>query len=516
MPALPFSFLHGQELPKKLVRLVTLMALGFAMLMAGAPWLVERLVHSRIDRELQAQAATYAQALEGHLESTELALQREVERLGKPLTVDLNAMVKQWLANYPDAVMVRLHDPTGEVQQTWMRDSAIESASGTVKTQSLLPLQLLALQRAEETRQPMRSAIYPMGNRTVTDLYLPARYKEQPVLAVTFDTRLWESKVLDKELSEKLVVDVIAYSTSSAIEDGHLVNDSSWEGLWSLHFRSKNTTLSTLQVLQPLFLAIAVLFCAVTYLALRNLGRRIQAEEALRKKSSWLDQQTRLTTLAEMSAGIAHEINQPLAAIANFSASARLMLRSGKTTSDIEPLLERIEEQSQRAARVIKAVRALIHNEPIRENTLDLGLLLNNLHPHLELLTRADNIALSIQTEPALLIRADATLIEQVFLNLVRNSVQALARIHSKNGRIGIAAFVSDSRVCVRVEDNGPGIDKKNVLRIFDSFFSTGSDGLGIGLSLCRSVLERLQGRIELERNSSEGVSFLITIPQAS
>ena len=114
------------------------------------------------------------------------------------------------------------------------------------------------------------------------------------------------------------------------------------------------------------------------------------------------------------------------------------------------------------------------------------------------------------------MIRADATLIEQVFLNLVRNSVQALARIHSKNGRIGIAAFVSDSRVCVRVEDNGPGIDKKNVLRIFDSFFSTGSDGLGIGLSLCRSVLERLQGRIELERNSSEGVSFLITIPQAS
>lgn len=513
MPALTLAFLHGQELPKRLVKLVSVMAMGFALLLAGAPWLLERVVHTRLDRELQVQASAFAQALEEHLENTELALKGQISRLSGP-RVHWQALAQQWLESYPDAIVVRLHDLQGQVQQSWVKRPAFEGAA-LVTQEDLQPLQRLALQRAEETRQAARSALYPLSGKMVTDLYLPVAAGGTAVLAVTFDTGFWQGEVLDKRLSENLLVNVVAYSDASGNENGLIVNDPSWEGLWSLQFRSKNTTLSTLQILQPVFMVIAGLFGVIVYLAVRNLQRRMQVEEALRRKSRQLDQQTRLTTLGELSAGIAHEINQPLAAIANFSASARLMLRSGKTNQDIEPLLERIEEQSQRAARVIKAVRALVHNEPIREIRLDLSVLLNKLRPHLELLTRGEGVSLSMQTGSDLWIRADVTLMEQVFLNLVRNSVQALSRIRSRNGRIHITAFGRDGKVCVRVEDNGPGIDKDNAAHIFDSFFSTSVEGLGIGLSLCRSVLERLQGRIELERNDSEGVSFLVTIPSA-
>ncbi len=514
MPVKPLAALHSIDLPRRLVGLLSWSGLALALLVVAAPWIIDRMVQYRMQEALHSQAAGFVQALLTHLETEERAFMRQARDVHNVQGFD--QLASRWLEEHPEVLQVTAYAG----QETWSRtrlQPAIAERPDTARTpQRLLPVQLLALQRAEETQRPARSALYPLWGTAVTDLYLPLSKGPYVAMAVTLDTRLWASGEAGRSLPDSIAMEVIPFTTQRSEVSEHLVNDSSWEEHWTLRFRSKDPTLSALQSLQPFFVLLAIFFCSLVYFSLRNLRERLRAEETLEKKLFELDAQERLNTLGEMSASIAHEINQPLAAITNYAATAQLLIRSGKGVDQIEPVLKRIEEQSQRAARVMRSVRALVNKEPVQESVVDLGRLLTELKPHLELLTQGHNIGVSTQSMRDLRVRADPTLLEQVFLNLARNSVQALMQTSRSGRRLDLRAFARDHDVCVEVRDNGTGIDVEVADRIFDSFFTTRKDGLGVGLNFCRSVLERFGGRIELHENSTEGVCFLITLPAMS
>lgn len=507
----PLAALHGIDLPRKLVGLLSWIGVMLAIFVAAAPWLIDRLVQSRMQETLYAHGEIFAQALQSHLDRTEQDFVRQALSINSERNFDQLASV--WLAENPEVLQVSAYSSNGTLIRRRLQNRAMELVEAGSDAASVLPLQLLALQRAEETRRPARSALYRMGNLPVSDLFLPVNKGPYAAIAVTLDTGRWQDAVAEAVLPENIGMEVIAFTTVSNPLTGHLVNDSSWEGLWTVRLRSQDATLSALQSLQAFFVVLAAMFCILVYFSLRNLRERVQAEEALEKKLAQLDEQERLSMLGELSASIAHEINQPLAAIANYSATARLLMRSGKGAQEIEPVLSRIEEQSQRAARVMRSVRALVRKDPIQDKPVELDRLLSELKPHLELLTQGHDIGLSTKCARDLRVRADPTLLEQVFLNLVRNSVQALMRKDQGPKRIAIEGFARDHQVCLEVRDNGPGVAAEAVAHIFDSFFTTRSEGLGVGLNFCRSVLERFGARIELASSGPEGACFLITFP---
>jgi signal transduction histidine kinase len=125
-------------------------------------------------------------------------------------------------------------------------------------------------------------------------------------------------------------------------------------------------------------------------------------------------------------------------------------------------------------------------------------------------------VALHIQCDAQWRTLLNPILFEQVILNLVKNSIQALDSITHSSKRIRIQVTGDQEMLHIQVADNGPGIQPENVPRIFDSFFTTKAQGLGIGLKLCRSVIERLNGRLTLKNNSPRGVGFMISLPLLS
>jgi signal transduction histidine kinase len=141
--------------------------------------------------------------------------------------------------------------------------------------------------------------------------------------------------------------------------------------------------------------------------------------------------------------------------------------------------------------------------------------LIRKVEPALRFLCTPNQIKLSVDCTSTLLTKLNPILFEQVIFNLVKNSIQALIESDRPDKRINISLKDYNDRLAIDIEDNGPGIQADNVLQIFDSFFTTKTDGLGIGLSLCRSVIERFNGKLSLKSNSHRGVCFLIDLPIA-
>lgn len=224
----------------------------------------------------------------------------------------------------------------------------------------------------------------------------------------------------------------------------------------------------------------------------------------------------RLTTMGEMAAKIAHEINQPLAAIvANGYAGLRWMADSTPDLDETRATLEHIVNDGHRASQVINGIRTMFKQDGQTKALLDL----NDLVREVLTLVRSDldNQGVLVRTElseelPQVL--ADRVQLQQVIMNLIMNALDAMAAL---NGRAQVLRLRSEQSepagIMLTVEDNGIGIDQKNAHRIFEAFFTTKSQGMGIGLSICRSIVEAHAGRLIASRADPHGAIFQVLLP---
>ncbi len=225
---------------------------------------------------------------------------------------------------------------------------------------------------------------------------------------------------------------------------------------------------------------------------------------------------SRLTTMGAMTASIAHEINQPLAAIAaNANAGLRWLSRPTPDLEEVHATLKRINNDAHRASDVIQSIRAVFKKAPAQGAPIDV----NGVITEVLALVHGELISHLVQARADLLpdlplIRADRVQLQQVILNLIMNAIEAMSAVEGQPRRLDVTSSRQDpDSVRVTVEDSGPGIGAEGKERIFDAFFSTKSSGMGMGLFICRSIVESHGGRLWVTNASPHGAIFNLVLP---
>jgi two-component system sensor histidine kinase DctS len=249
-----------------------------------------------------------------------------------------------------------------------------------------------------------------------------------------------------------------------------------------------------------------------------------RAEERERLHAETLTRTGRLISLGEMASTISHELNQPLAAISSYAAGSLHLLKTGRPAADLVGALEKLEEQARRAGRVIRRVHDFVRKREPDLAPLDLGELVASLAAFVALDARKQRVEIATELPAApIVVQGDRILLEQVLLNLARNGMEAMAGVDHGVRRLdfvvtrhtGGEAGGEGDVARVAVADRGAGIAPEVAEKLFSPFYSTKPEGMGMGLAICRSIVELHRGRLEFAARDGGGTVFTVTLPLA-
>src|SRR5262245_26633725 len=240
---------------------------------------------------------------------------------------------------------------------------------------------------------------------------------------------------------------------------------------------------------------------------------RKRAEEAFRTAQIELAHVARVVTLGEMTASIAHEINQPLGALVN-NAGACLGWLDAKNLEEARNSVALMMNDAQRASEIITRIRALAKKAPPQKDWLDINQIIRDVIALGQGEVQRNHIALETQLSDDMpLVFADRIQLQQVMLNLMMNAIEAMTQVTTP-GELLISSGADDSKgVEVVVRDSGPGLDSKSLERVFEPFYTTKPQGMGMGLAICRSIMQAHGGRLWATANRGRGASFHFTLP---
>lgn len=249
--------------------------------------------------------------------------------------------------------------------------------------------------------------------------------------------------------------------------------------------------------------------------ALMDVTASRQAEEALFHSQAKLAHVTRVTSMGELAASIAHEINQPLAAVITSGESCKRWInRAEPNLEEARRSLDRIIQNSCRASEVIACIRALSRQSDVQRKTEVFDDIVSDS------LTLMQHDTSNHQVRPHLhlgaagaQVKGDRVQLQQVIINLIINACQAMANVHDRPRTLRILTSVQDNEAVLEVADAGTGIAENILASLFDPFFTTKHNGLGMGLSICRSIIEFHGGRIWVSSTVGVGTQFLFAIP---
>jgi PAS domain S-box-containing protein len=253
--------------------------------------------------------------------------------------------------------------------------------------------------------------------------------------------------------------------------------------------------------------------------ALMDVTDAKMAEEALHRSQTELAHVTRIMTLGELAASIAHEVNQPLAAVTtNGTAGLRWLNREVPDIDEVRSAMERMMSETHRASEVIRRIRAMSRKTDPQSVPVDLQEVIEESLALVDREVRRNKIVLDheYEVETAEII-GDRVQLQQVIINLIMNGVQAMANAKGKNRTLHVSLRRSDAgEVCVDIKDSGPGISPQSMPKLFNAFYTTKPDGMGMGLSICRSIIDAHGGRIWATSEEGEGAAFHLSFPSSN
>lgn len=254
-------------------------------------------------------------------------------------------------------------------------------------------------------------------------------------------------------------------------------------------------------------------------IGLVDMTERNRAQDELRKAQAELAHAARISTLGEMAASIAHEVNQPLAAIVTGGeAGLRWLKRDQPDIEEAKSAIARIVSDGQRAAEIIARIRAMSTKAAPEKTAVAVNETVEAAIAFVRHELSAHDIALRLDLAPDLpSTEADRVQLQQVMVNLLMNAIQAMADVADREHALAIRSRLNaESLLQVDVVDSGPGVETADADRLFKAFFTTKATGMGMGLSICRSIIEAHGGRIWAEKNEGAGSTFTFVLPPSA
>jgi signal transduction histidine kinase len=246
-----------------------------------------------------------------------------------------------------------------------------------------------------------------------------------------------------------------------------------------------------------------------------DVTERKRAAEDLFKAREDLARVNRILTVGELTASIAHELNQPLAAVMiNANACERWLAAEPPNLSEANDALRHISRDANRASEVISRIRALLMKSSTRRVDLRIDEVIRDVASLVQGQVAAHGVTMLVDIEPELpRLLADRVQLQQLILNLILNAVESMSAVPGKRVLNVRAARREPGEVLVSVRDTGTGVDPRHIEQVFDPFFTTKADGMGMGLAISRSIVEAHRGRLWAVHNDGPGATFLFTLP---
>jgi C4-dicarboxylate-specific signal transduction histidine kinase len=248
---------------------------------------------------------------------------------------------------------------------------------------------------------------------------------------------------------------------------------------------------------------------------LAEIAERKRAEDAYYQAQGELARVTRISALGALAASISHEVNQPLAAVVT-NADACMMWLSAEPPNleEARAAVDSVAREGTRASEVVRRIRAMFTNASPDRANVDINELIHEVGVLMQPEASRNQVTVETQLTAGLPVtKGDRVQLQQVIANLVLNGIEAMNAVTDRPRRLIIRSEKRDSGVLVAVQDSGTGIDPKNERRIFDAFFTTKSQGMGMGLSISHSIIESHGGRLWASANSGHGATVQFALP---
>lgn len=248
-----------------------------------------------------------------------------------------------------------------------------------------------------------------------------------------------------------------------------------------------------------------------------DITERKRSQNALLAAQAELAHASRVATIGELTASIAHEVNQPLAAIVTSGeAGLRWLRRDVPQLDEVASVIGRIVNEGRRASEIVTRIRAFLKKKPAEQDMLGIAEIVSEAATLVERELSKEDVSLNIEVRPDLpQIRGDRIQLQQVLVNLLINAAQAMAQRSGPRIVTLRAELAESGDLLVSVQDTGPGIDAADVPRLFEPFFTTKQDGMGMGLAICQTTVEGHGGRLTVESVPGAGATFRLTMPVA-
>jgi PAS domain S-box-containing protein len=246
-----------------------------------------------------------------------------------------------------------------------------------------------------------------------------------------------------------------------------------------------------------------------------DMTERKRAQEALDRAQADLAHVNRVSTLGELTASISHEVNQPIAGVVtNADAALRFLAASPPDLEEVREALDAIGKDGKRAGEILGRIRALVRKAPAQKEQFDINQAILEVIALTRTEVQRSGVTLQTQLHPALPpVLGDRIQLQQVVLNFILNAIEAMSGVDKYSRNVVVSTAKDSDGIIVAVRDTGVGIDADNADRLFQPFYTTKASGMGMGLSICRSIVEAHGGRVRATRNADAGATFEFTLP---
>jgi signal transduction histidine kinase len=498
-------------------------------------WSSNYWIAQNVKNRLQNSTQEYSKVIKEELGSIETRLLLDIAPLTQRRQFVKNDLYSELTHEFPEIVRIEIRDENGELLQQ------LPAASHVLQYRTLDPGLFVNFSASNESHKVIYSAPYNNNinsniESTLIDIFIPTARPSKLMLVVSIDPNAWlsnrtqnNSPEIDKnQFYEILDSSLQVIATNAANNFANLGIGESLSaielGNTSLFIRAKQVTTNdssynTIRLASTLFATSGSLLIGLLF---QSFIKRRNTIVKLKKLQEKVQADSRAVTLGEMSTAIAHELNQPLGAIENFALGCeRLLAKEKPCIEEVINALTQIRSEAQRGANVIKSIRAFVKRDNESQDLIDVATVLDGLDPLLRILAKSINCKLTIECKPHIHLFTNRALFEQVLLNLARNGFDSMNEtpIADRVLKISATDFRNQSNfkhAVIKFSDNGSGIDKELEGKLFTPFFTTKSNGMGIGLNLCLSIVERQGGSIRWVRKDTVGTEFTLELPMAS